>query len=82
MSIKSKSSKKKRNPSILNLIKEFDFFGQEINLNFKQNGDKYKTAPGGLISLMIICMFTFYIIHHINVLLGREENNENSYTQI
>ena len=35
------------------VIKERDEYGHKVVLNFNQDGDTFKTAPGGFISILI-----------------------------
>ena len=42
-------------------IKDLDFFGHQIELNFNKNGSAHKTVLGGFVSILIRCLMGFYV---------------------
>ena len=42
--------------NILNIIKYFDIFGYQVNLNYNKKGSSVNTVFGGLISLTLIIL--------------------------
>ena len=82
MNKKERKNKEKKQPFIKKMFRSLDFFGQEITLNFKQNGNKYTTVAGGFFSSVILVVYFLYFSHNLNVLMFRGGNTENSYVQI
>lgn len=46
---------------ITDWLKDQDFFGHSIALNFQKQGDTYNTTIGGFFSTIIRCAFAVYI---------------------
>ena len=44
-------------------IKDFDMFGQPVNLNFNEDGNIFKTYYGSFISLVVIVLVSYLVIN-------------------
>ena len=51
----------KHSDQILDRIKSFDLFGQNISLQFKKNGGTHSTVVGGFASLLIKVLMIAYV---------------------
>ena len=51
----------KHSDQILDKIKSFDLFGQNISLQFKKNGGTHSTVVGGFASLLIKVLMIAYV---------------------
>lgn len=52
------------------MIKEFDYFGLPINLEYAEEGTAYKTAGGGVLSILIRIFMIAYTIILLNRLVN------------
>ena len=66
--------------NVTNIIKELDFFGHPILLNFNNKGNTHKSLIGGLISLFIRFFMCFYVTLLIKTLVFEEDYNNSSIT--
>ena len=66
-----RTGKKVFNKSI-NLFKDQDIYGYPVTLNY-QGDDSFKTCPGGILSLFVICALLSYTILKGKLLLSKED---------
>ena len=66
---------------ILYGVKQSDYFGTPVSLNFKGE-TKFKTVVGGVVSLSILIGLLIYTGFLMNVMIKREDSSLNVVTQI
>ena len=60
--------------SLKRLIKNQDYFGQLVSLNFNEKGSKFNTTFGGLVSIMVKMMVIWYLVVKVSVFLTTSNN--------
>ena len=55
-------------------VKEHDYFGQDIVLNFNKEGNNHKTVAGGLVSIILKLLMCVYIFMIFKKWLLKENN--------
>ena len=63
---------------IKNIIKNMDFFGYPVNLNFEKH-DYFKTFPGGLLSILLYLMILSMLITNFNKIGNNDQDIINTY---
>ena len=61
--------------SITGWIRDNDFFGHIINLNFDKQGDAHKTTFGGIYSLFIKIFLVIYLYLNLSKLFTHVDDN-------
>lgn len=57
-------------------IKEHDYFGQDIVLNFNKEGNNHKTVAGGFVSIILKLLMCVYFFMIFKKWLFKENNTE------
>ena len=60
--------------SLKKLIKNQDYFGQLVSLNFNKKGSRFNTTFGGLVSIMVKMMVIWYLVVKVSVFLTTSNN--------
>jgi hypothetical protein len=55
-------------PNIQKCIKNQDKFGYFVSLSFNSEGSSHKTVIGGIISILISCLYTAYIGYYLYIM--------------
>ena len=58
------------------IIRDQDFFGHTICLNFDKAGDTHNTVIGGFVSVGVRTFITFYVLLNVKKLLWYEADNQ------
>ena len=61
---------------VKHIIRDQDFFGHTICLNFDRAGDTHNTVIGGMVSVCVRTFITFYILLNVKKLLWFEADNQ------
>ena len=56
-------------------VREFDWFGHSVNLNFNREGDTHNTLIGGFCSVVFRIAMCVYIVMNVSKLLMTSEDN-------
>ena len=61
---------------------DIDYFGQPVSFNFKQSGDQFTSAHGGIFSLLMLTLYFLYFRYHFLTMWNFDGNDENSFVEI
>ena len=56
-------------------IKDLDMFGHVINLNFERKGGSHKTIIGGLASIVVLVIYSYYIGLNLKTMFSHENDS-------
>lgn len=56
-------------------IKDQDYFGHPVLLNFNRKGSTHSTLCGGLISILINAFMVLYLVINVDKLVNRKDDN-------
>ena len=64
--------------TILNIIRDQDWFGFPIALNFNKKGSTHKSIVGGGVSIFLKTIILIYLLSLFNALVFNENDSNNS----